>query len=206
VTSERSGFYRILRLTSVYDFVQQVIGSEYGIGIFVNYYLKPFSGARILDIGSGTGLLVRKLGAVDYLGIEPNSTYVDDFNRQFGTANVRMVAGTTATINVDAESFDIVLVSAVLHHVDDGLAKSILQYAREALATTGRVVLLDPVLHQGQGFLSRQLVSRDRGKHVRQEEDYKALFSNVGLEPKFEIRSDLNRFPYSHIITTATRE
>ena len=205
VTSERKGVYRLLRMTAIYDLVQKVIGSDRGANTFVAEYIKPFTGARILDIGAGTGLIVSRLGQVEYLGIEPNPTYVDDFNAQYASEAARLVAGTTNDIEVSPNSYDIVLISAVLHHVNDDLSRAILRYAADAVTDDGRVVLLDPVLHPGQGLISRQLVSRDRGKHVRKDSDYKALFNEVGLQPTFDLRTDLNRFPYSHIITVATK-
>jgi SAM-dependent methyltransferase len=205
MTSERSGVYRILRLTAVYDLVQKIFGSEASVRRFVTEYIKPFDGASILDIGSGTGIVTTHLGNVKYLGIEPNPTYVDDFNQKNHGTGSQMVAGTTDSISVPHDSFDIVLISAVLHHVDDEIARSILSYAANAAKVGGRVVLLDPVLHKHQNPIARFLVSRDRGKFVRREEDYRDLFQSLRVKTDFEIRKDLSRLPYSHIITTFTK-
>ena len=203
--SERSGVYRVLRLSVVYDLVQRIFGAEDGLRQYVSTHIRPFAGARILDIGAGTGSIAKFLGAVDYLGIEPNPTYVADFNKREGTATKRLISGVTQTVRVADDAFDIVVISAVLHHVSDEIAQSILAYAHKALRPGGRVVLLDPVLHNGQGRLSRFFVSRDRGKHVRQETAYKALFTGSNLDVSFTIRTDLNRLPYSHILATGTK-
>ena len=96
MTSERTGLYRILRATWVYELVQRILGSDRGSQIFLDDYLRPFDGARLLDIGAGTGLVVPRLGSVVYFGIEPNATYVEDFNREFETDRIKMVVGTTS--------------------------------------------------------------------------------------------------------------
>lgn len=203
--SEKTGFYRILRLTTVYDSFQRIIGSKEKSQWYISQYIRPFNGARILDIGAGTGSVAKHLGDVFYLGIEPNLIYVADFNNRNQSVTRCLVAGTTYTVPVEDNAFDIVIISGVLHHVPDEESKSILGYAHKALKLGGRVVLVDPVLHEGQGTLSRFFVLRDRGKHIRGAGAYRSLFSELKLKLQFEVRTDLLRLPYSHILTTGTK-
>jgi 2-polyprenyl-3-methyl-5-hydroxy-6-metoxy-1,4-benzoquinol methylase len=205
VGTERSGIYRLLRFSFVYDFIQRAIGSNKALDFLVSEHIRAFPGAAVLDIGAGTGSISHHLGPISYLGIEPNARYVSDFNSQSKSERVRLVQGTTDSVTVEPESFDIVTILAVLHHVPDSHARQILGFAERAIRPNGRIVLLDPVLHAGQHVVSRFLAERDRGRYVRDRASYEALFSSTSLHTTFEIRTDLMKIPYSHILVQATK-
>ncbi len=203
--TERGGIYGLLRISVAYDLLQRLLGSKRGLEIFVNEYIRPFRGASVLDIGAGTGSIFAQLGDVSYFGIEPNQRYVDDFNARYLSEKVRLVQGTTETVEVPLEKFDIVLISAVLHHITDSQVHQVLDFAGNALRPGGRIVVLDPVFHKGQSPIARFLARRDRGRFVREFGDYQSLFESHDLAANFELRTDLLNVPYSHVLTEATR-
>jgi SAM-dependent methyltransferase len=205
VGTERGGIYGLLRISAAYDLLQRLLGSKRWLEIFVNDYIRPFPGASVLDIGAGTGSIFAQLGDVSYFGIEPNQRYVDDFNAVYLTEKVRLVQGTTETVEVSSEKFDIVLISAVLHHITDSQVHQILDFARNALRPSGRIVVLDPVFHRGQHPIARFLARRDRGRFVREFGDYQSLFDSHALAANFEVRTDMLSVPYSHVLTQATK-
>ncbi len=203
--TERTGLYGVLRSPFIYSGVQNVLGSKKLLGTFVSQFVKPFDGASVLDIGAGTGLIAHELGSVDYLGIEPNPRYVEAFNIRKSSESLKMVQGTTSSVRVPNNSFDIVIISAVLHHLDDNDARSLLSFATDALRNGGHIVTIDPVFHQNQRLIARFLATRDRGRFVRSLDSYQTLFSPQSLTSKFQVRTDLMRIPYSHVVAVATK-
>ncbi len=109
--------------------------------------LGPFdSGARILDVGCGTGRLTRwiaeRLGpAVDVIGIDPLPHRIDVARANAGTA--RFEVGRAEDLGAFAdESVDAVCLSSVLHWVAD--ERRALAEARRVLRPGGRVGLTTP--------------------------------------------------------------
>jgi 2-polyprenyl-3-methyl-5-hydroxy-6-metoxy-1,4-benzoquinol methylase len=78
---------------------------------------------NVLEIGSGTGWLLRRLAAlfpdVTFRGVEPRADYVE-FARSNSTApNVKFLAGTAESVDTLAlPPVDVVLSNDVLHHVE----------------------------------------------------------------------------------------
>ena len=93
----------------------------------------------------------------------------------------------------------------VLHHVDDDIVTTIISESFRILKTGGRFITADPVKYLGQAKLARWVVSRDRGRHVRQAESYEKAV-NTSFE-KVEIRMISNhlRIPYDEIWMTGTK-
>jgi hypothetical protein len=61
------------------------------------------------------------------------------------------------------------------------------------------------VFHQGQGALSRFVVSCDRGRFVREEEAYLELARRVFPTVRHEVCEGRIRIPYSHLIMECQR-
>ena len=94
--------------------------------MFIKDWLRSLAlppGARVLEIGSGTGLLLRNLGgqfpAFDFTGLEPIAAYVDFASARRGPPNVRFVPGTAETAGKSVSGpFHAILSNDVLHHVE----------------------------------------------------------------------------------------
>ncbi|MFO0677987.1 MAG: class I SAM-dependent methyltransferase [Polyangiaceae bacterium] len=104
-----------------------------------------------------------------------------------------------------AGAFDVVMVSAVLHHLDDGEARRLLAMAHESLRPGGRLVTLDPCRVPGQSPVARWLMDRDRGLHVRSKDGYLGIVREVFPQVVVTLRSDLLRIPYTHVILECAR-
>lgn len=170
------GLWSILEKPWVYEALQTLVGADRGKKRFVAEDLKPRPGERVLDIGCGTASLARYLGPVSYVGYEPNAAYVERGRIENLGRDVTLHAGyfdTTAATALDA--FDLVIVSAVLHHMDDRQADELFGLLARVTKPGGRVVTFDNVFVDRQNSIARVLIGLDRGQNVRSPEGYAAL-------------------------------
>jgi SAM-dependent methyltransferase len=194
------GLYSLLTLPSVYRLFRTIVRGD-GCRIYVSEYVRPVAGEKLLDIGCGPGDILEDLPAVDYLGFDINPKYVEAARKRFGHRG-RFFCGDVGltTIDQEAGSFDLVLATGVLHHLDDSQALSLFKLARKALKPGGRLVTYDGCFVAGQPKLARFVVSRDRGQYVRESAEYTKLASLVFPEVRSFVRHDLLRIPYTHVI------
>lgn len=73
------------------------------------------------------------------------------------------------------------------------------------LAPTGALVTIDPVYHRGQAFLSRLIISLDRGRQVRTPEQYTALATTYFPGVEGQVVTDMLPIPYSHFLMRARK-
>lgn len=110
--------------------------------------LRPQLGARLLDVGCGTGEVVRALaglvgadGAV--VGVEPSTTMLDEARRRTGasTPHVEFHGGDIERLAFDGASFDGVTCERVFQHLTtpDAALAELVRVTRPG----GRVVVID---------------------------------------------------------------
>src|SRR5262249_32296709 len=90
-------------------------------------------------------------------------------------------------------SIDLAIVIAVLHHMDDELARDCLADLHRVLTPNGRVVVAEP-LFTPEWRLSSFFLSMDRGKHIRAHDGYAALLDTFKVERAGFVKFSLHRF------------
>lgn len=202
MTQVTSGIRAILSNAGVYDLFQKLMGGEDGRATFVSRYIRAREGDRVLDIGCGTAGLLSHLPRVEYHGFDPDPGYIEAASEKYRhTPGASFHCGNADEPAIGAlGKFDIVVASGVLHHLDDGQAKALANMARAALKEGGRLVTLDPCLVEGQSPIARFLALRDRGRNVRDLEGYRSLVAPAFASVTTDIRHDLGRIPYTHLI------
>jgi SAM-dependent methyltransferase len=176
-----------------------LIGSEK----FRKYYISVIDAKqrnRILDIGCGTGDILNSLPHVQYVGFDINEKYIATAKRRFKERGEFICAGVQEYIFCGENSFDIVLATGVLHHLDDSACTKLFLLAHKSLRSGGRLITLDGLFTPHQSCLERFFVAQDRGRFVRQEKEYIALAKTCFTDVKFIILSGQIRLPYSHVI------
>lgn len=196
------GVRAVLSNAKVYDVFQWMMGAKRGRSIISCRYIKSKNGDCVLDIGCGTAEIREYLSNVEYFGIDPNPDYIDAAKKRFSNLpGCTFLCATVDEVALNAlPKFDIVLASAVLHHLSDAEVIRLATLAKAALKENGRLVTIDPCLVEGQSLVARFLVSRDRGQCVRDAEAYRALVSRVFESVTTDVRHDLARFPYTHLV------
>ena len=201
-----TGLRAILGLPGVYNLAMGFLGATRTRRILVEEYLHPRPGDRILDIGCGTGTILESIPEnTDYLGIDLSESYIAAARQRFGT-RARFQVGDAAALELQAQDpFDIVLAVGLLHHVEDLEVHKLAASVRDLLAADGRFITCDPCFVSGQNLIARTLIEWDRGQNVRTPEQYSHLLAQEFDEVSFDVRHDLLRVPYTHVIVEAQK-
>ena len=153
-------------------------------------------GDKLIDVGCGPAKMAEWLPGVSYVGIDASERYIESAKTKYGDKGLFLV-GDTRTLGNDERlrDADIVLCSALLHHLNDDEALDLMRFAHRALKPNGRLVTGDPCWVPNQGFISRWVVSMDRGKNVRTEEGYRKIAETVFKNVKTTVSLNSLRIP-----------
>lgn len=199
-----TGLYKLTQIPVLYTLFQNALMSAASRQSMVDDYIRPFHGARVLDIGCGSAAVLPMLGSVDYLGVDVNEAHVASAQERHGDAG-RFIAGDAETCEgLPDDWFDIVCFLGVFHHLDDETIRRYADVSFRKLRPGGRLVATDCAFVAGQHPVAAFLARRDSGRCVREPEGYGALLGQF-TRVTTQVRHDLLRVPYTHCITTAEK-
>ena len=142
---------------------------------------------KILDFGCGIGSYAFLFDPSDYLGVDVDEGRIA-YGKKLAPAH-SFLALKNCRIPLQDRSFDIIWVSAMLHHISDELC---LQYIREfsrILKPGGRIVVIEPYLSPHTSLRNLFMKLADDGDYIRTEEGYLKLFDGafkITLHRKFK--------------------
>jgi glycosyltransferase involved in cell wall biosynthesis len=145
--------------------------------------IRPYVGRRVLEVGSGTGVMTRYLSSRErVVATDLDPQYVDLLRRQYAdNPNVEVRPLDLAKLaenGLASHHFDTVVCSNVLEHVaDDGAA---LRAMRELLVPGGRVVLIIPALPAIYGAIDEAIGHYRR--YTRSEVERKLADAGLAVE------------------------
>ena len=200
----RPAIRSVLSLPRAYRWFWKAIGGSAYIKRYVEEYVRPQPGCRILDIGCGPGTVVPYFPDTEYVGFDSSPQYIEAARRQFPRLT-SVCARVSEYQPLQRLYFDVALALGVVHHLDDAEARQLFQMAHDAPRPGGKLATLDGVFAPHQSAVARYLVRRDRGKFVRSEEGYVQNASRVFPAVQATVRHDLLRIPYTHIIMECVR-
>jgi ubiquinone/menaquinone biosynthesis C-methylase UbiE len=185
----------------IYRTFQKAVMTNNGQKILKEEIIRPEESQTVLDFGCGIGHLSRLFENSSYVGIDPlpnciksaKQLYPEKLNRRFH------VGDETSLRDFNDAQFDTIMAIGVLHHVVDSKLESFQRESYRLLKPSGRLVTLDPVYFEGQKKINRFVISRDRGKNVRFENQYKEIFTSSFHTIEVKHYRNLLRIPYDHI-------
>lgn len=134
--------------------------------------------ASILDIGCGTGAMAGLFRPEGYVGVDTNPDYISRARSKNSRYRFEVVDG--RALPFADGSFDAVVILAVIHHLDDIDARSLLQESRRVLAPGGVLLVSEPVPARSRWNWIGHLVGRlDEGDFIRPEGRYPEMVREV---------------------------
>jgi cyclopropane fatty-acyl-phospholipid synthase-like methyltransferase len=189
----------LLASPSVYRVFCRFIGNE-PRRVFIEKYVLPKKGEVILDIGCGPGNLLEYLPDVKYVGFDMNERYIEDAKKRFGNRGHFFCEMFDKNTTIASADFDMVVAFGILHHLSDDDVVKLFELVKLKLKHGGRAFTLDIFKYDGQPWLERILVSLDRGKYMRTEEEYVGMARAVFDEVKVHTLKGVTSLPYTGII------
>lgn len=197
---------RILARPGVYRIFKKVVLPSGVLESLVASHYAVADGGSVLDLGCGFGDYAPLFAdRCTYVGIDHNADYIaaaERLNR--GTPATFLVADVTDPVVKTHGPYDLVMLSGVLHHLEDDVVEQFAQNVAPLLKPGGRFVALEPVFDPEQGLSARLLIAADRGRFVRDASGYRARLAAAFAEVTTEKVTGLLRIPYTHLVITGT--
>lgn len=206
-----SGLKKLLTFSRLYEFFQgNLLGGNNARKWLAKNVWRLEGGETIIDIGCGPGSVLEYLPQdVSYCGIDISENYIRAARRKFSARGTFFLGTARDFVNQNdshLNSADLVLCNGLLHHLPDNEAIQVLELAKQLMKPNGRLVCLEGTFLTRQTLLSRWIVSTDRGRHVRFEQEWKDLIGRAFDSYSTNITTGLLRIPYTHIIIECSNE
>lgn len=201
---DNSGLRKLLTNPSLYVIFQRLLGGN-GVGKFLaESFWKLRGGETIVDIGCASGFVLDYMpDDVKYYGVDISKEYIDAAHKKFSTRGTFFL-GTARDLltnnDIPLGKVDLVTCNGLLHHLTDDEAIEVLEISKQLLKPNGKLVCLEATFLTRQTRLSRRMVSMDRGRYVRSEQEWKDLIGNTFYSYSTSVVTGLIRIPYTHIV------
>ena len=117
----------------VYWSYQKLVGGDRARRLFIKNQVRPVPGQKILDIGCGPGNILDYLPKMDYYGFDVDQDYIDAANKKYGDRGTFICSNANTFKVSEPNSFDLVIATGVIHHLNDSDSKRLFEIAAEAL-------------------------------------------------------------------------
>lgn len=194
----------VLTIPWAYELFQNILGARGGKRWLAKKYWRLNGKEKVVDIGCGPGSILDYLPKdIEYVGFDISESCIREARRRFGERGL-FIVGAARDFLPEADirlcDADLVMCNGVLHHLDDSEVIEVLELSKRILKPNGRLVCIEPTFLILQGWFSKWLISRDRGRNVRYEQQWKEIISKVFDFFSTNIVTGLIRIPYIHII------
>ena len=139
-----SKLYHLVTIPAIYKGLMSALGAERARQRLARELYTVPPGGKVLDVGCGPGSIYPYLPEVDYTGIDLNPKHVEHARALYGDRARFLVGDASSDLQGEAGTFDLVVASALLHHLDDDQARGMLSRHRPEQAgvnTAIRIVL-----------------------------------------------------------------
>lgn len=127
--------------------------------------------AKILDVGCGTGVLANMFDSKNYLGFDFNRESILQARLSF--PKYKFIEADAVNLSLGNKRFDLILISGVLHHLNNQDLASALKKIKLHLSQSGKLIMIEaipPIFRWN--IIGRVLRNMDQGHNIRNLTDY----------------------------------
>jgi trans-aconitate methyltransferase len=174
---------------------------------YVQRYVRPRDGDRIPDIGCGPADVLGSLPlGVRYDGFDLSDTYIEQARRRWKNRGTFHCARLDASNLAEPGAYDLMLSYGVLHHLEDHEAVALFQLTLRALKPAAASSRPTAATSRDNPGSPRYMISKDRGRNVRDATGYLALARQVFCHVTPHVWHDLLRIPYTLLVLECTNQ
>lgn len=197
--------HRAVTVPAIYQAIQLALGAHASRQRFVDEFLRPEAGMRLLDVGCGPATMLPYLPRLSYTGIDLNQRHIAYAQQRFPGRGTFICGDVTQSLDVGGD-YDLVDISGLLHHIDDAGASALLANCLSRTKSGGRVVTIDPVRVPNQRKIAAWLMALDSGLQIRTPERYLSLGQGLGATLRSYVLHDGLRVPYDHFVMVLEKQ
>ena len=154
--------------------------------------------SEIIDIGcADSSILQYANDKYLYYGYDLDSYFTNKSKSKYKNNN-KLQFYNLSVDEIDFGRFDpeksIIVLAGLLHHIDDSQIKRFVDRTENF-----KIITFDAVKLAGQKNITKLLMALDRGKYIRNLDNYKKLLPHFDF---FIAKNKYLRFPYDHLIST----
>lgn len=176
---------------------------------FTNFYIHDLlaenfflQNKKALDFGCGVGTTCTLFNPEKYLGVDINQARINYAkklypNYQFQALNHK------GQLPFRKNSFDLILIIAVLHHIPQPELTTLLDDFRQILKPNGRIISIEPCFSAKAKLNNLLMDFLDNGDYIRSKQEYFSLFNRKDFAPNL-IKTYSKLFFYNELFFTAT--
>ena len=195
---------KFLEISSVYAKLMGFLAGANTYKTLVDKYIQPTPGCSVLDVGCGPAAILDLLHDVKYFGLDHNPNYIATATKKYGSKGTFICAGVDQLNDYGLKTFDRIIILGVMHHLDDAQLTQLMMSLTDRLNHGGVLITFDVAFEDKQNLIAKLLAKNDRGKFVRTKEQYLKFIELAFKVEQADLRRDLLRVPYTHLLTRST--
>jgi len=195
---------KFLEISSIYAKLMGFLLGANTYTTLVYEYIQPTPGCSVLDVGCGPAAILDFLPNVKYIGLDHNPNYIATATKKYGSKGTLICAGVDQLNDYGLKTFDRIIILGVMHHLDDSQLIKLMTSLKNRLNNGGVLITFDVSFEKKQKLIAKLLAKNDRGKFVRTKEQYLKFIELAFKVEQADLRRDLLRVPYTHLLTRST--
>ena len=173
----RSGIKRLSKMPWAFDCLRWILEAGYRPHRELLTRHFPQAPHRILDCGCGTGIFSDFFPSQSYIGVDISPIYIERAQTCFPKHRFRVMDATH--LEFSDNSFDAVIVSGVIHHLDSATTHRVLKEISRVLEPNGKLLVWEDVPTRNPlNLVGRIIHSLDVGEFIRRDSEYAKLISD----------------------------
>ena len=173
----------ILKFKFIYRFYQKIIRKKQNEYEFIRYIFSQNEKANILDLCCGDSFVLNYINenVNEYIGIDNNENYLKDSRLRYPKFEFinSDIENINEVLKTNKKNIDFIFLNGAIHHLTDDIVINLIEYL-EKNYPMAKYLTIDPIKDNNK-FLNKIMIDFDRGKFIRDIENYKKIMSKFDL-------------------------